>query len=669
MFSKNHFKNTFAAILLAAFLFFGTPDAHAGFLYVLNDDSNGSQIYGFQVNEQTGALTLLSGFPVSPGNGGINSVVSERMIADTANRRLYVINDTSDTITAYSIDGSTGALTAMPFSPIALGAGTWNTIAVHPSGSPLIAGNGSSTIGGGGVRSFVITPTTATAVTGNPFPITGTTAFSSEFSQDGNYYYVGGNTGNGIFGFEVNAATGVLTALAGSPFDTGAANPIAYALDSSGRMFTMNSNDDIRAFTSMSGILSPVTGNPFPPSGMTQRRFGIVHPNQNFYMIAGNSGNNVGVFQISGSGAGTTLTAVTGSPFATGGTTANNLAINADGTFLYVGNRISRNITTFSVNTSTGELSNRVVQPSNTLGTVGAINGIAYVPDIPILVPFEARADFDGDGRTDFSVFRPSEGNWYLERSTNGFEIINWGQPGDTIIPGDYDGDGRADPAVFRPNDDKTTTDFYILNTKGFIIKGYSWGLVGDIPLAGDYDGDGKTDIAVWRPSTGVWYIHRSSDASVTVEPFGQTGDIPLVMDFNGDGTDQLAVFRPNESRWYIARPTGVPAQNFDAVPFGQTGDLLVPADYDGDAKDDIAVFRPSNGTWYIRQTANGSVNYIPFGTAGDIPVPGDYDGDGRDDQAVYRNGTWYLRQSTNGFAAFQFGLATDEPVPAAYTP
>src|SRR5206468_2852945 len=29
-------------------------------------------------------------------------------------------------------------------------------------------------------------------------------------------------------------------------------------------------------------------------------------------------------------------------------------------------------------------------------------------------VTARSRADFDGDGRTDVSVFRPSEGNWYI---------------------------------------------------------------------------------------------------------------------------------------------------------------------------------------------------------------------------------------------------------------
>ncbi len=470
-FKHNAFlKNLFFTFFVAISILIIQTDIQAGLLYALNDDSAGSRIYGFQVDENTGALTPLSGFPVNAGAGGINSIVSERMIIDSANRRLYVINDSSETVSAYSIDIGTGALTALPFSPIALGAGTWNTIAVHPSGSPLIVGNGSSTIGGGGVRSFVITATTATPVAGNPFPTTGTTAFSSEFSQNGNYYYVGGNTGNGIFGFEVNASTGVLTALAGSPFDTGAANPLAYAIDSSGRMFTMNSNDDIRAFTSSSGILSPVTGNPFPPSGLTQRRFGIVHPNQNFYMIAGNSGNNVGVFQISGSGAGTTLTPAPGSPFATGGTTANNLAINFDGKFLYVGNRISRNITTFSVNTSTGQLTSLGVQPSNTLGTPGAINGIAYIPQIIVDNFTHPRADFDGDFRSDLSVFRPSEGNWYLQNSSTGFTAFNWGIASDTLVPGDYDGDGKTDAAIFRATDSAGVADFYILNSNGLYV-------------------------------------------------------------------------------------------------------------------------------------------------------------------------------------------------------
>jgi 6-phosphogluconolactonase len=379
MFGNRCLRSRFSRLVftLLTVLAFLPNTASAGFLYLLNDDSTGNRIYGFRVNEATGELTALTGFPVSAATGGINNIVSERMAVDQVNKRLYVINEGSDSVSAYSIDPTSGAITPMPFSPIALGTGVWNTIAVHPSGSPVVVSNNATN---GAAQSFVITATTATPAAGSPFLVAGAAGFSSRFSQDGNYFYVGGNIGTTIAGFSVNPTTGVLAPLAGTPFNAGATGPLAYATDSAGRLFSVDAAFGIRAFTSSSGVLSPVTGNPFA-SGLTQRRFGLVHHNQNFYIVAGNTGNNVGVYRISGTGAGTTVAPVAGSPFATGGTTANALALNQAGTFLFVANRISRNVTRFAFDTSTGVLSGQTVQPSNTLGTVGAINGIGYLSD------------------------------------------------------------------------------------------------------------------------------------------------------------------------------------------------------------------------------------------------------------------------------------------------
>ncbi|MBP6001815.1 MAG: hypothetical protein KA746_00140 [Pyrinomonadaceae bacterium] len=280
-----------------------------------------------------------------------------------------------------------------------------------------------------------------------------------------------------------------------------------------------------------------------------------------------------------------------------------------------------------------------------------------------------SRADFDGDGKTDISIFRPSEGNWYLNRSTAGFGVINWGVATDTTVPGDYDGDGKADTAIFRPANDPASSDYYILKSNGFVYQGFSWGVVGDVPVTGDYDGDGKSDLAIFRPSSNTWYILNSGNGSNTVAPFGSTGDVPLAFDLENDGKTNLAVYRASSNTWYIARNTGVPAQNFEAVPFGSAGDLLVPADYDGDNKDDFAVFRPSNGTWYIRKSSDSTTTFIAWGSNGDVPVPGDYDGDGKDDVAVYRNGIWYVSRSTAGTWIASFGLATDRPLPRSYIP
>jgi hypothetical protein len=281
-----------------------------------------------------------------------------------------------------------------------------------------------------------------------------------------------------------------------------------------------------------------------------------------------------------------------------------------------------------------------------------------YVPNS------KTRADFDGDGKTDVSVFRPSEGNWYLNQSTAGFAVLNWGLGGDRLAPGDYDGDGKTDISVFRPNADASQPDFYVLNSSNFTYSGYSWGLSGDVPVIEDYDGDNKADITVYRSSEHTFYVLKSSDAGVLIYSNISLG-VPAAGDFDGDGKGDFATYSVNG--WFIAKSSA----NYASVAFtrwGAAGDQPVPADYDGDGTDDLAVFRPSNGFWYITKSGGGN-DFIPFGIATDIPAPGDYDGDGKNDIAVYRGGTWYLNRSTAGVAITQFGLSGDMPIPNRYLP
>lgn len=278
------------------------------------------------------------------------------------------------------------------------------------------------------------------------------------------------------------------------------------------------------------------------------------------------------------------------------------------------------------------------------------------------------RSDFDGDGRTDISVYRPTGGLWYLQRSIDGFVGQQFGISTDVPVPGDYDGDGRTDLAVFRADANPANPDFFVLQSSTNTVSYAVWGATGDLPMTGDFDGDGKSDHAVYRPSNNTFYL-RNSNGSVNSDSFGTAGDIPLVMDYEGDGRSNIGVYRPSANTWFVARPTGVPAQNFYAMPFGLSSDMPVPADYDGDGSDDIAVFRPSSGIWYVRRSSDMGVTAVQFGANGDVPVPGDYDGDGRDDQAVFRNGAWYLLRSTAGFTGIAFGLGSDIPVPKRYVP
>lgn len=269
----------------------------------------------------------------------------------------------------------------------------------------------------------------------------------------------------------------------------------------------------------------------------------------------------------------------------------------------------------------------------------------------------DARVDFDGDGKTDVSVFRPADGTWYISNSSNNsVGVSNFGISTDIPTPADFDGDNKTDVAVFRSG------NWYILgSTAGF--SSIAFGSAGDIPQAGDFDGDGKADAAVFRPSNGVWYILRSRDGFTAVS-FGQNGDVPVSSDYDGDGKIDVAVYRGGN--WFIFGSTS----GFRSIGFGIASDKPVIGDYDGDGKADAAVYRPSAGSWYYLRSSDNSFAGVSFGISTDKPAPGDYDGDGKADLAVFRSGNWYILQSSNGaFRAQSWGISTDIPAPSVVVP
>jgi hypothetical protein len=281
--------------------------------------------------------------------------------------------------------------------------------------------------------------------------------------------------------------------------------------------------------------------------------------------------------------------------------------------------------------------------------------------DIPASCQGPKRADFDGDGRSDVSVYRPGEGVWYLNRSMAGFAALRWGIATDKIAPGDYDGDGKADVAVFRADDNPANADFYILNSSNLTLTGVSWGVQNDIPVVEDYDGDGKADPGIFRPTEQRFYVLQSSNAAALLSrPL--PGAKPITGDFDGDRRGDFAVF--GGGQWFVSKSSD--NYNSGFVEFwGLDTDKLVPGDYDGDFLDDVAVYRPSEGFWYIKKSSGGNT-ITQFGAPADIPVPADYDGDGRADIAIYRNGAWWINRSTAGLTVVQFGLGGDAPAPAA---
>ncbi|MBP6004799.1 MAG: DUF1906 domain-containing protein [Pyrinomonadaceae bacterium] len=299
--------------------------------------------------------------------------------------------------------------------------------------------------------------------------------------------------------------------------------------------------------------------------------------------------------------------------------------------------------------------------------TINIDGNIADGPVAGLAIPKNRNADFDGDLKSDVSVFRPDIGAWYAMNSSSGTVTgLIFGSPTDTPAPGDFDGDGKTDFAVFRPSEGT----WHWLSKSG-IYTSKAFGSNGDVPVPADYNGDGKADYAVFRPSTSTWYIANSDSLNtITYSQFGQAGDKPARADYDGDGKADIAVFRPNGANgaeWWVQKSTG----GLFATQFGSATDNAAPADYTGDGKADIAFWQPSTGFWYILRSEDYSYYAFPFGSTGDIPAPGDFDGDGKSDASVFRpsNGVWYMLRSQAGFSAVQFGQAGDRPVENAYLP
>ncbi|MCA1637505.1 MAG: FG-GAP-like repeat-containing protein [Acidobacteria bacterium] len=372
------------------------------------------------------------------------------------------------------------------------------------------------------------------------------------------------------------------------------------------------------------------------------------------------------------------------------GFTITNFAIarlNSDGSLDSSFDGDGKVITDFN-NNSLDSISRAVLQPDGKILAVGATksgnsSGIPnvlamarYIGDTP--VNRAAQFDFDGDGKSDIVVFRPSSGNWFiLPSQTNAFYGFPFGQAGDQIAPSDYDGDGKTDVAVFRDVVAGAGDQgyFYILNSSDGSFRAVGFGTQGDLPMSGDWDGDGKADLAVYRAGLmaggqSYFYYRPSSQPTVNFHtiPLGTSGDKPLLGDFDGDGRLDPAVFRPSTASWIILKSS---LNQITETTFGLPTDIPVPADYDGDGITNIAVFRPSNGFWYTSQNPQTNYGGIQFGANGDLPIPADYDGDGKADTAVFRpsNGAWFLNRTTSGLLGVQFGINGDKPAPNAFIP
>jgi ELWxxDGT repeat protein len=126
------------------------------------------------------------------------------------------------------------------------------------------------------------------------------------------------------------------------------------------------------------------------------------------------------------------------------------------------------------------------------------------------------RSDFDGETRADVVVYRPGTGQWWINRSCDGFTssfAVQWGDQsaGDVPAPADFDGDGKVDPTVFRPAGADGNSFWFIRRSLTNYADGFwvHWGTTGDQPVPGYYDGIGVLGRAGARRSADIGGFRR----------------------------------------------------------------------------------------------------------------------------------------------------------------
>ncbi len=273
-------------------------NATGDYLYVASQTGvNG--IYAFSLAEPSQPAAL-SG---SPFIGG--SSVADLTI-DLSRDRIY--NVASNQVQGYSIESSTGAISALPGSPF--GSACIQAIEYNAAGQYLYAPEFLPTQ----IQRFSVDANTGTAAfagASNPY-----SARSMDFSPDGRFFFATnrGSSADNFFIGSVNAGDGSVTATAGSPVTFGPSNVIALGLDvaSDGEFaYLANSSDNtLQAYSvnTLSGAVSPLSGFPLAvPAGVDSVR---IAPGDEFLYVG--HGTGVTIYSIADSGALSLVGAISG---------------------------------------------------------------------------------------------------------------------------------------------------------------------------------------------------------------------------------------------------------------------------------------------------------------------------------------------------------------------
>jgi len=342
-------NSTVTLISVLLFVFCGIMPAQTTYVYVNNYSSN--NISAYSVNRTTGFLTPVAGSPFTAGTNPIY------LALDRQCRYVYAPNYLSNDLSSYVIDQNTGALTQLPGSPHEVGSNpdysgmdSLGRFLYVPLQGPNVTGNT--------VLGYAINPDTGalTAVPGSPFTTGGLGPGQAIVDPSNRFVFVVNVSSNSVSAFSIDSSTGALSQVPGSPWATGGSQPKVLRTDRTGRFLYVSNRSNISIFSidQNTGALSQVSGAPI---SVGSDLYTIAFDPSNKFAYFGDNGQGVYGFSLDNNSG--LLTLLPGFPVRTDNPQGNPVfATDPRLGVLYMGSFLGSNtVSVWSINPNSGALS------------------------------------------------------------------------------------------------------------------------------------------------------------------------------------------------------------------------------------------------------------------------------------------------------------------------
>lgn len=505
-----------------------------------------------------------------------------------------------------------------------------------------------------------------TPISGSPFTIPVATGDSISLAPtpDGRYLISGSGTGLVVFSIAPN---GALTPVAGSA-TTLASVVGGLAISPDGRWLAVPTLGVSRVAVfriNADGSLSQAPGSPFANFGNASCAT-FTSASDRLYIGTASTNVIVNGFAVAPDGA---LTTLPGSPYVTNGAgNSNAVLLSRDNRTLYVSNQNSNTVTAFAVGAN---------------GSLTLVSGSPFATGEPSGVPCGMALDYTGQhlyvsnsGRNSVSVFAIGSGGV--------LQLI----AGSPFGSGGISGQSVSLATVPQPPGFETI-GLYLADSGAWFLRNSNTPGVADVvftfgpggtdyvALSGDWDGDGDETPGIYNTSTGVFFLRNSNSPGVADTFFGfgpgGPGIRPIVGDWDGNGSDTIGLYAEISGTFFL-RNSNTSGNANVTVSFGPGGSGVVPVrgDFDGDGDDTLGIYVESTGIFFLKNVLAGGGADLTFGFgsggSGQVPLFGDYDGDGDDTVglAVVSTGTFFLKNtnaSGTADAVLNFGGGQAQPL------